>query len=279
MQVVQWYPGHMAKALRLMKEKLDLIEIVFEIVDARIPFSSSNPYVAEIVKNKPKVVLLNKEDKASKEMTKKWIAYFKENGIYAISINSLNGDGIERIVKTAKLVLKEKRLKDNQKGIKEKAIRALIVGIPNVGKSTLINRLSKRKATKVGDRPGITKSEQWVKVGKELELLDTPGVLWNKFEDPKVGYHLALTGAIKDDILPIDDVVIYGINYFLEHKKETLYSRYSLEDVEDPIEILDMIGLKRGAKRGKEIDYNRVYQIFLKDLRQGHLGKVTFDSV
>lgn len=274
--VIQWYPGHMAKALTQIKDRMGLIEIVFELVDARIPVSSTNPYVSKVIGNKPKVVLLNKMDKADPNQTKEWVRHFEEQGIIAVPINSLNGDGIKQIVPAAKLALKDKLEKDKTKGMKERAIRALIVGIPNVGKSTLINKLAKRKAAAIGDRPGITRVQQWIKVGKELELLDTPGVLWNKFEDPEVGYRLALTGAIKDEALPIDEVVIYGINFMVKHHPRRLSERYQTEAV-DPIEILDHIGKIRGARRGGETDYDRVFNAFLNDIRGGALGRVTFD--
>lgn len=274
--VVQWFPGHMSKALRQMKEKMHLIEVVFELVDARLPVSSSNPYVSEVIKDKPRVVLLNKMDKANPSKTKEWIAHFESLGMKAVPVNSLNGDGFNKIIPAAKEVLADKLEKDKAKGLKERAIRALIVGIPNVGKSTLINKLAKRKATAIGDRPGVTKVQQWIKVGKELELLDTPGVLWNKFEDQEVGLRLALTGAIKDEILPIDDVVIYGLKFFIEHHPNRLIERYKI-DSEDPIEILDHIGKIRGARRGGETDYDRVFNIFLNDLRGGNLGRVTLD--
>lgn len=274
--VVQWFPGHMSKALRQMKEKLNLIEVVFELVDARLPISSSNPFVSEMIEGKPRVILLNKMDKADPKKTKEWIEHFRSLGHEAVAVNSINGDGFTKIIPAAKEVLKEKLEKDKQKGLKERSIRALIVGIPNVGKSTLINKLAKRKATAIGDRPGITKVQQWIKVGKELELLDTPGVLWNKFEDQEVGYRLAITGAIKDEILPIDDVVIYGIKFLAEHHPRRLMERYKTEDL-DPIALMDHIGKIRGARRGGETDYDRVFGIILNDIRNGNLGRITFD--
>ncbi len=274
--VVQWFPGHMSKALRQMKEKMNLIEVVFELVDARLPVSSANPFVTDVINGKPRVVLLNKMDKADPNKTKEWVAHFESLGMKAVPVNSLNGDGLNKIIPAAKEVLKDKLAKDAEKGLKERAIRALIVGIPNVGKSTLINKLAKRKATAIGDRPGVTKVQQWIKVGKELELLDTPGVLWNKFDDQEVGFRLALTGAIKDEILPVDDVVIYGLKFFIENHPSRLIDRYKI-DSKDPIEILDHIGKIRGARRGGETDYDRVYNIFLNDLRGGNLGRVTFD--
>jgi len=274
--VIQWYPGHMQKALRQMREKMNLIEVVFELVDARIPISSCNPYVSDTIKGKPKVVLLNKWDKADPVKTKEWIEHYRSRGIIAVPVNALNGDGIKNIIPAAREALKEKLDKDKKNGMKPRAIRALIVGIPNVGKSTLINRLANRRATVIGDRPGITKVQQWIKVGKELEMLDTPGVLWNKFEDQEIGLKLALTGAIKDEILPIDEVVIYGINFLLKYHPRRLAERYQTE-LTDPIEILDHIGKMRGARRGGVTDYDRVFNAFLIDLRGGALGKVTFD--
>ncbi|XMB67374.1 ribosome biogenesis GTPase YlqF [Mycoplasmatota bacterium zrk1] len=278
-RVIQWYPGHMQKAKRLMTEKMNLIDVVFELVDARIPFSSTNPFVKEIIKNKPRVVLLNKADKADERKTKDWIKYYQSIGVIALAIDSLNGDGVNKIINGAKTALKEKIEKDKAKGLKEKSIRALIVGIPNVGKSTLINRLAKRKVAKIGDRPGVTKSEQWIKVGNELELLDTPGILWNKFDEVETGYRLALTGAIKDEILPIDDVVIYGIKYYAKNHPNRIIKRYNLSQTDDPITVLDEIGKSRGCLRGREIDYERVYTIFLNDLRGDRLGRITLDDV
>ncbi|XMB86975.1 ribosome biogenesis GTPase YlqF [Mycoplasmatota bacterium WC44] len=278
-KIIQWYPGHMQKAKRQMTEKMGLIDVVFELVDARIPLSSTNPYVSEIIKDKPRVVLLNKSDKANEAKTKEWIKYFDSLGIVAVAINSLSGDGVSKITKGAKIALKEKIEKDKAKGLKEKAIRALIVGIPNVGKSTLINRLASRRATKVGDRPGVTKTQQWIKVGKELELLDTPGILWNKFDEVETGYRLALTGAIKDEILPVDDVVIYGINFYKEHHPERIKKRYNVTDLEDPVDVLDQIGKSRGCIRGGQTDYEKVFTLFLNDVRGGLLGRITLDDV
>lgn len=278
-KVIQWYPGHMQKAKRQMTEKMNLIDVVFELVDARLPFSSTNPFIKEITKTKPRVILLNKSDKADERKTKEWINYYRSIGVYAIAIDSLNGEGVNKIVQVAKDALKEKIKKDRLKGLKEKAIRALIVGIPNVGKSTLINRLAKRKAAKIGDRPGVTKAQQWIKVEKRFELLDTPGILWNKFDDEETGFRLALTGAIKDEILPVDDVVIYGIKYFAKKYPKRIIERYNLTQTEDPIIVLNEIGKSRGCIRGKEVDYERVYTIFLNDLRGEKLGRITLDDV
>jgi len=276
MKTIQWFPGHMQKARRLMKEKINLIDIIFELVDARIPFSSTNPFVLDIIGTKPKMVLLNKADKADPLVTEKWIKYFKDNGIPAIPINSLSGDGVRKISVTAKEVLKDKIDRDKEKGLKEKAIRAMIVGIPNVGKSTLINRLAKKKVARIGDKPGVTKSQQWIKVDDNLELLDTPGILWNKFEDKQIGFNLALTGAIRDEILPVDDVCIYGINYLNRNYPDAISNRFKTASM-DAIEVLDSIGKLRGCIRGGEVDYERVYTIFLNELRGGQLGRLSFE--
>ncbi|MCY9423181.1 ribosome biogenesis GTPase YlqF, partial [Bacillus paralicheniformis] len=209
--VIQWFPGHMAKARREVTEKLKLIDIVYELVDARIPMSSRNPMIEEILKNKPRIMLLNKADKADSSVTKAWKQHFEKDGIPSLAINSVNGQGLNQILPASKELLKEKFDKMKAKGVKPRAIRALIVGIPNVGKSTLINRLAKKNIAKTGDRPGITTAQQWVKVGKELELLDTPGILWPKFEDELVGLRLAATGAIKDSIINLQDVAVYGL--------------------------------------------------------------------
>ena len=198
---IQWFPGHMAKARREVTEKLKLIDIVYELIDARIPLSSRNPMIDEIIKQKPRIVLLNKADMADAKKTKEWVSYFQKQGVVAIPINSQSGAGMAAIVTTTKQIVSEKFDKMRAKGIKPRAIRAMVVGIPNSGKSTLINRLAKKNIAKTGNTPGVTKAQQWIKVGKEIELLDTPGILWPKFEDQQVGFNLALTGAIKDTIL------------------------------------------------------------------------------
>ena len=210
---IQWFPGHMAKARRQVTEKLKLIDIIFELVDARLPLSSRNPMIDEIIQHKPRLVLLNKADMADKQVTKEWIHYFQEKNITALAINSHTGTGMKEIVTAAQGILTEKFERYKARGAKPRAIRAMIVGIPNVGKSTLINRLAKKNIAKTGNTPGVTKAQQWIKVGKELELLDTPGILWPKFEDQEVGQKLALTGAIKDAVLNLEDVALFGIKF------------------------------------------------------------------
>jgi ribosome biogenesis GTPase A len=268
----------MAKARREVTEKLKLIDIVFELVDARLPLSSRNPMIDEIIQQKPRIILLNKADLADSEWTKEWIAYFKSRQLPAIAINSQEGQGLSQIMNKTKDLLKEKFERMRARGIKPRAVRAMIVGIPNVGKSTLINRLAKRNIAKTGNTPGVTKAQQWIKVGKELELLDTPGILWPKFEDEEVGYKLALTGAIKDSIINLQDVAAYGLRFLKEHYPERLTERYQIDPHLEIIEMFDAIGKLRGCLlKGGEIDYDKTTDIIIRDIRSEKLGKLTFD--
>ncbi|EOR26526.1 ribosome biogenesis GTPase YlqF [Cytobacillus oceanisediminis] len=277
---IQWFPGHMAKARRQVTEKLKLVDIIFELVDARIPQSSRNPMIDEIIQHKPRIVLLNKADMADKERTKEWISYFKKQGIQALAINSHAGVGMKEITALAKEVLAEKFDRMKAKGIRPRAIRAMIVGIPNAGKSTLINRLAKKNIAKTGNTPGVTKAQQWIKVGKELELLDTPGILWPKFEDQEVGLKLALTGAIKDTILNLQDIAIFGLRFLEKEYPERLKERYQLETIpEDTVELFDRIGTFRGAlSGGGVIDYDKVTELIIRDIRGEKFGPLTFEK-
>ncbi len=277
---IQWFPGHMAKARRQVTEKLKLIDIVFELVDARIPMSSRNPMIDDIVSSKPRIVLLNKADKADDTITKQWIEYFKERDISAIAIDAQSGTGLKQITSLAKTLLKEKFDKMAAKGIKPRAIRALIIGIPNVGKSTLINRLAKKNIAKTGDRPGVTTAQQWVKVGKELELLDTPGILWPKFEDQLVGQKLATTGAIKDAILNLQDITVFALTFLKEHYPNRLIERFHLEEIPDEIiQLFDEIGKKRGCMMsGGYIDYDKTSEHILREIRTDKLGRLSFET-
>jgi ribosome biogenesis GTPase A len=278
---IQWFPGHMAKAKREVQEKLKLIDIVFELLDARIPLSSRNPMINEILGNKPRIVLLNKADMADETVTEQWIAYFEQEQLFALAIDAQTGTGIRQIVSTAKEMLKDKFAKMAAKGIKNpRPMRALIVGIPNVGKSTLINRLAGKNIAKTGDKPGVTKAQQWIKVGKEMELLDTPGILWPKFEDEEVGLKLATTGAIKDTILNLQDVAVYALNFLKEYYPERLKERYSLDDIpEEIVALFDAIGKRRGCLvSGGAVDYDKVAEIVLHDIRTEKLGRISFES-
>lgn len=276
---IQWFPGHMAKARRQVTEKLKLVDIIFELVDARIPYSSRNPMIDEIIQHKPRLVLLNKADMADKEATKKWIRHFENKGIRALAINSQAGQGMKEIVSASQEILQEKFDRMRAKGVKPRAIRAMIVGIPNAGKSTLINRLAKKNIAKTGNTPGVTKAQQWIKVGKELELLDTPGILWPKFEDQEVGLKLALTGAIKDTILNLQDVAVYALRFLGDRYPDRLNDRYQIEEIpEDIVEVFDKIGRLRGCLMGGgQIDYDKVTELVIREFRSEKMGPITLE--
>lgn len=278
---IQWFPGHMAKARRQVTENLKLVDIVFELIDARLPMSSRNPMLDDIIHQKNRLLILNKADMADETQTKKWIAYFESKGHKAVAVNSLDSKGLKRVTKAAEEVLAEKWERMRKKGLKPRAIRAMIVGIPNVGKSTMINRLAKKNIARTGNMPGVTRSQQWIKVEKELELLDTPGILWPKFEDQRVGYKLAVTGAIKDAIMNMDDLAIFGLQFLEEHYPKRLHERYQIEGLTDPIVgTFDHIGRLRNVKSsGGDIDYEMVSELIVRDIRNEHLGKLTFDFV
>lgn len=277
---IQWFPGHMAKARREITEKLKLVDIVIELLDSRIPLSSRNPMIDEIVQQKPRIVLLNKSDLADAKIVQDWIEYFKQHGLTALPINSISGKGISDISVKAEELVADKREAQLRKGINPRAIRAMILGIPNVGKSSLINRLANRNVAKTGDKPGVTKGQQWIKVGKSLELLDTPGILWPKFEDQQVGYRLAATGAIKDELFHFDDVALFVIEYFKEHYPDQLQARYDIEDLSTgKVEILEQIGKRRGCLiAGGNIDYDKASEIVIRELRSGKLGPFCLET-
>lgn len=269
--MIQWFPGHMAKARREIEENLKLVDIVFELLDARIPHSSKNPLISQILGKKPTLTLLTKASLADPVFIK---AYKKENP-NCLEIDSITNLNINKIVFHAKEVLKEKIEKEKQKGMKPRPIRTMIVGIPNVGKSTLINRLVNKKVAEVGDKPGVTKAKQWIRINKDLELLDMPGILWPKFEDEKVGIHLALTGAIKDDILSIEDLGDYLLNFLKEHYPNNLQEKYKI-DTNLPNQDF---ALKLASSRGIfGVDsLTRAMDVIINDFRLGKLGKITLD--
>lgn len=270
---IQWFPGHMAKARREITEKLKLVDIVIELLDARIPVSSRNPMIDEIVNQKPRLVLLNKSDLADRKVVEEWVSYFKAMGLDAIPINSISGQGLGDISKKADELFTTKREAMINRGIKPRAIRAMIIGIPNVGKSSLINRLANKSIAKTGDRPGVTKGQQWIKIGKTLELLDTPGILWPKFEDQQVGYRLAATGAIKDEIIHFDDIALFVVNYFRDNYPESLKERYKLDELTDGVSIIEQIGKKRGCLiAGGKVDFDKAAELVVRELRGGKLG-------
>lgn len=276
--MVQWYPGHMAKALREIKEKIGLVDIVIVLLDARIPFSSFNPSLKEIINNKKAFYIFTKKDKADDLQTDKWISYYKSLGILAIAVNSLKQNTIKIVEDACKEVLKEKLESNQKKGLKPRAIRTMIVGIPNVGKSTLINCLVRRKVAVVGDKPGVTKNQQWIKINQNLELLDTPGVLWPKFDDPIVGINLAITKTIKDDILPIVDIANEFISFMQKNYSSRLEARFNIPALDLNLEI---IGKELGyLQKGKsEVDLPRTAVYILQEFRDGRFGKITLDRV
>ncbi|PIC65651.1 ribosome biogenesis GTPase YlqF [Sporosarcina sp. P13] len=276
---IHWFPGHMAKARREVSEKLKLVDIVFELIDARLPLSSRNPMIDEVIQQKPRLLILNKMDLADETQTKRWIAYFEKQGFRTVAINSFEGVGLQIVTKAAKEILQPKYDRMKKRGIRPGAIRAMIVGIPNVGKSTLINRLAKKNIAQTGNKPGVTKAQQWIKYGKELELLDTPGVLWPKFEDQEVGFKLALTGAIKDSVLNMEELAVYGLRFLEQHYAERLEHRYQMKTVsEDILSIFNRIGERRKVYgEGGEIDYDKVAELIVRDIREQQVGKLTFD--
>lgn len=276
---IQWYPGHMVKTKREMQESLKLIDVVIELLDARIPISSRNPDLDSLIKDKPKVVLLNKCDLAEDHITKQWIEHYRGLGIDALEIDAISGKNMNKIFNLVKDSAKEKFEKMAAKGIVGKPVRALVAGIPNVGKSSFINKMSSKASAKTGDKPGVTRTKQWIKVNKDFELQDTPGILWPKFDDEKVALHLAFTRAIKDEILDTEELAFYFIKEMSELKPQLLIEKYKIELQEDPYDTLKEIGKKRGCIiSGGGVDTLRASNIILDDFRNGKLGKITFEK-
>lgn len=280
--VVQWFPGHMAKTRKLITENLKLVDVVVELVDARLPLSSRNPEIDRIVGNKPRVLILNKSDIADSVANEKWVRYFEKQGICTITADSLSGKGLKNFDNAIECVLAEKFARDKEKGMIRRAVKMLVVGIPNVGKSSFINRLSGRAAAKVGDRPGVTTAKQWIRTAGKYELLDTPGILWPKFEDPEVGKRIAFTGGIKDEIMDVEELAFYLIGFLRLNYQEMLFSRFKIEDEEaeflDDYELLELIGKKRGCIiSGGNIDTLRTANLILDEFRAAKIGKITLE--
>ena len=276
MATIQWFPGHMSKARRQVQENLKHVDFVTILVDARLPLSSQNPMLTKIVGDKPKLLILNKADLADSNRTKEWRTYFKSQGIKTLVINSKEQSTVKLVTDAAKSLMTEKIQRLRERGIQKETLRTMIIGIPNAGKSTLMNRLAGKKIAVVGNKPGVTKGQQWLKSNKDLEILDTPGILWPKFEDELVGLKLALTGAIKDQLLPMDEVTIFGLNYFKTYYPERLEERFKGIDLEEeaPEIIMEMT-----RKLGFREDYDRFYNLFVEDVRDGKLGRYTLDIV
>lgn len=276
MATIQWFPGHMSKARRQVQENLKHVDFVTILVDARLPLSSQNPMLTKIVGDKPKLMILNKADLADSNRTKEWRNYFEKQGIKTLAVNSKEQATVKLVTDAAKSLMADKLAKLRERGIQKETLRTMIIGIPNAGKSTLMNRLAGKKIAVVGNKPGVTKGQQWLKSNKDLEILDTPGILWPKFEDEIVGLKLALTGAIKDQLLLMDEVTIFGLNFFKKYYPERLVERFkgiSLEE-EAPEIIMAMT-----QKLGFRDDYDRFYSLFVKDVREGKLGRYTLDVV
>ena len=277
---LQWYPGHMRKAERLVKENLKLVDVVVELLDARIPLSSANPVLREIVGDKPRVIVLNKADLADEAATRAWVKYFAEQELVAVPVDAVKGRGVKELVQAIAKCAKPKTDKLVQHGAKARAARCMILGIPNVGKSSLINRLSGGAKTKVENRPGVTRAKQWIRLGAQLELLDMPGILWPKFEDQQAALHLAFTGAINDNVYDVESVVLLLLDTLRTKYPVYLKDRYRLEgELPSGVELLETIGRKRGCLRaGGRVDDEKAQQIVLTDFRSGRLGCVTLDA-
>lgn len=277
---INWFPGHMKKTKESIQNNLKLIDVVFEIIDARIPYSSRNPMIDSILGEKPRAIILNKSDLADQNSNKAWQDYFNKKNTPSILLDSLHGKGIDKLFQISKDLTEEKRLSYEKRGVINKTIRAMIVGIPNVGKSTLINTLSGKSGAKTGNKPGITKSNQWIKTKSGIELLDTPGILWHKFEDRQVGLNLAFTGAIKDEILDIETLSLKFIEDIIKIYPEVLNYRYNIQiEGKTPLEIMEAIAERRGCiVKGGEIDYTKTSNIIMDDFRKGHMGRITLEN-
>ncbi|MFY9422163.1 MAG: ribosome biogenesis GTPase YlqF [Bacilli bacterium] len=273
--MIQWFPGHMAKAKREIRERLRLVDVVYELLDARIPAASRNPLLGDLLKNKPRLVLLMKADLADPSQSQLWKRAFEKEGAMALEVDAAEGFRREEIIRSTLEILKPKLEKARERGLRARALRAMVVGIPNVGKSTLINRLARRKATRVADRPGVTRAQQWIRISGELELLDTPGVLWPKFDDEATGMHLALTGAIRDEILESERLGEYLLDFLKKHYPERLAERYGVGLEWGNAEIVEKIARDRGFFQSDQAE--KAYDALLTDFRKNRLGRITLD--
>lgn len=274
---IQWFPGHMTKAKRQMEENLKKVDFVIEIRDARIPDSSKNPMLDELIQNKPRLILLSKKDKADPAATKEWIQKLQSQGHQVLALDLIKDSYFKALVQAAQTTCQKLIDKQKRRGIRPRALRAMVCGIPNVGKSTFINTMAKRKAAQTADRPGVTKSLQWIKLGQSLELLDTPGVLWPKFEDPNTGMRLAILGSVRDEVVNMQELAIYACRWLQETKPGLLASLYQIEEQKDPWQTLEKIALKRGYLQKGSIDENRLVRSFIKDIREDKLGPLTWE--
>lgn len=275
---IQWYPGHMTKAKRQMQEDLKLIDLIIELVDARVPLSSRNPDIDQLGQNKSRLILLNKADLADERQNEAWKEYFQSRGFYVVKVDSRNGAGMKTIQNVIQEACKEKIERDRRRGIKNRPIRAMVAGIPNVGKSTFINTFAGKTCAKTGNKPGVTKGKQWIRLNKNVELLDTPGILWPKFEDQLVGIRLACVGSIKDDILNIEELALWLLEKLKKDYPGFLEKRYGISEEGTPLETLEAIAKARGClKRGEELDYVKASGLIFDDFRGGKIGRITLE--
>ena len=274
----QWYPGHMTKAKRQMQEDIKLIDLVIELVDARIPLSSRNPDIDELGKNKARLIIMNKSDLSDENQNKEWAAYFKKMGYYVVGLDARTKTGMKTVTNVVMEACKEKIERDRRRGILNRPVRAMVVGIPNVGKSTFINSYAGKACAKTGNTPGVTKGKQWIRLNKNLELLDTPGILWPKFEDQQVGIRLACVGSIKDDILNMEELALWLIDYLRENYKGILAERYQITEEGTSVEVLEAVARARGClKKQEELDYAKASLILFDDFRSGKMGRITLE--
>lgn len=275
----QWYPGHMTKAKRQMQEDIKLVDLVIELVDARIPVSSHNPDIDELGKNKARLVLLNKADLADETRNQVWCGYYKEQGVSAVRLDARNRGGMKSIQSVIQEACREKMERNRRRGILNRPVRAMVAGIPNVGKSTFINSLAGKACTKTGNKPGVTKGKQWIRLNKEVELLDTPGILWPKFEDQTVGLHLAFIGSMKDELINMDEMALALIGELTEKYPGLLAKRFELEEAEDKVRILEQIAQNRGCiRKGGGLDYSKAAGMLVEEFRNGKLGRITIET-
>lgn len=278
----QWYPGHMTKAKRMMQENISLIDLVIELVDARVPLSSRNPDIDELGKNKSRLILLNKSDLADPKGNQLWMKFFQEKGYYVLEVNAKTGQGLKAIQGMVREACKEKIERDRKRGIKNRPVRAIVVGIPNVGKSTFINSFAGKACAKTGNKPGVTKGKQWIRLNKELELLDTPGILWPKFESEEVGQKLAMIGSMNDEILQMTELADILVTYLLAHYKSDLLQRYQIEEDERTFTAQEVMGMvcenRKCYKKGQEPDYEKAAALVVDDFRSGRIGRITLEE-
>ena len=276
----QWYPGHMTKAKRQMQEDMKLIDLVIELVDARIPFSSRNPDIDDLGKNKYRLILMNKSDLADRKQTEAWSSYFRSRGFFVVCLDARSKNGMKNVTDVIMEACKEKMERDRKRGIKNRPVRAMVVGIPNVGKSTFINSYAGKACAKTGNKPGVTKGKQWIRLNKNVELLDTPGILWPKFEDQMVGLRLALIGSIKDEILNTDELAMELIHILTDMYPGVLKERYGVDEEQKDTDILCEIAEKRNClSKGNELDYSKAAALLIDEFRSGKLGKITLETV